>query len=63
MIKTVEALRFGEAGEYAIWCERHNAWCVFQGVGEKVHERTVVNLVDSGLQWHQGLRQRGPLRR
>jgi hypothetical protein len=61
-MKSVEALRFGEAGEWAVWCCR--GWCVYPDLGPvKLHSGEEVELVDAGLQWHQALRQRGPLRR
>jgi hypothetical protein len=63
-MKTVEALRFGEAQppEYAVFC--CGGWCVYSSLGvTRLHSGEEVELVDAKLQWHQGLRQRGPLRR
>jgi hypothetical protein len=63
-MRIVEALRFGEAPppKWAVWCCQ--GWCVYPSLGvTRLHSGEEVELVDSGLQWHQALRLRGPLRR
>jgi hypothetical protein len=61
-MRIMEALRFGEVPEWTILC--CGGWCIYPALGvTRLHSGEEVELVDAKLQWHQGLRQRGPLRR